>query len=64
MEPNVFLGYPKKGITCLVNCYGHEQYPYSSLDQNNLTHGVTMQPNEGIAFFIGFVRATQYLSKF
>jgi hypothetical protein len=26
MEPNVFLGYPKKGITCLVNPSKHEQY--------------------------------------
>jgi len=25
MEPNVFMGYPKKGIACLVNPSGHEQ---------------------------------------
>jgi len=39
MEPNVFLGYLKRGIACLVN---HDQYLYNSLDQNNLAHGVTM----------------------
>jgi hypothetical protein len=27
MEPNVFLGYPKKHIACLMNLFGHEQYP-------------------------------------
>jgi hypothetical protein len=42
MEPNVFLGYPERGITCLVNPSGHEQYPFNSLDRNNSAHGVTM----------------------
>jgi hypothetical protein len=42
MEPNVFLGYLKRGIACLMNPSRHEQYPYNSLDQNNLAHGVTM----------------------
>jgi hypothetical protein len=42
MEPNVFLGYPKKSIACLMSPFGHEQYPFNSLDQNNSTHGVTM----------------------
>jgi len=42
MEPNVFLGYPKRGITCLVSPSRHEQYPSNSLDQNNSTHGVTV----------------------
>jgi hypothetical protein len=42
MEPNVFLGYPKKGIACLMSPFGHEQYPFTNLDQNNSTHGVTM----------------------
>jgi len=40
MEPNVFIGYPKKGIACLVNPFEHEQYPFNSLDQNNSAHGV------------------------
>ncbi len=40
MEPNVFMGYPKRGIACLVSPYGHEMYSYNSLDQNNSTHGV------------------------
>jgi hypothetical protein len=42
MKPNVFLEYPKRGIACLVNPYGHEQYPINTLDQNNSAHGVTM----------------------
>jgi hypothetical protein len=42
MEPNVFMGYPKRGIACLVSLFGHEQYPYNSLDKNNLTQGVRM----------------------
>ncbi len=24
MEPNVVLGYPKRGVACLINFYGHE----------------------------------------
>jgi hypothetical protein len=40
MEPNVFLRYPKRGIPHSLNLFGHEQYPFNSLDQNNLTHGV------------------------
>ncbi len=42
MEPNVFLGYPKRGIACLVSPSGHEQYLYNSMDQNNSAHGVTV----------------------
>jgi hypothetical protein len=42
MEPNVFMGYPKRGIACLVSPFRHEQYPSNSLDQNNSTHGFIM----------------------
>jgi hypothetical protein len=42
MEPNVFLWYPKRGIGCLMNLYGHEQYPFNNLDQNNSAHGITV----------------------
>jgi len=42
MEPNVFLGYPKRGIACLMSLSRHEQYPFNSLDQNNLAHGIIM----------------------
>jgi hypothetical protein len=24
MEPNVVLGYPKRGVACLISFYGHE----------------------------------------
>jgi hypothetical protein len=40
MEPNVFLEYLKRGITSVLNSFGHEQYPIDSLDQNNSTRGV------------------------
>jgi len=42
MEPIEFLGFLKRGITCLVNPSRHEQYPSNSLNQNNSAHGVTM----------------------
>ncbi len=42
MELDVFLGYPKRGIACLVSSFEHEQYPFNSLDQNNFAHGVIM----------------------
>ncbi len=44
MEPNIFLGYPKRGIACSLNPFGHEQYPSDSLDQNNSAHGVYEVP--------------------
>ncbi len=40
MEPNVFLGYFKKGITGILNSFGHEQYSFDHLNQNNSNHGV------------------------
>jgi hypothetical protein len=41
MEPNVFLGYLKRGIACLMNPFGHEQYPSNSLDRNNWCYNVS-----------------------
>jgi hypothetical protein len=35
MEPNVFLGHFKKGITSVLSRFGHEQYPSDSLYRNN-----------------------------
>jgi hypothetical protein len=41
MEPKGFLIYPNKGIACaLSNNYGHEQYPFDNLLQNNYAYGV------------------------
>ncbi len=40
MELNAFWGYPEKGIACSLSPFGHEQYPFNKVDQNNLTHGV------------------------
>jgi len=40
MEPNVFLGYLMRGIASVLSSFGHEQYPYGSLNQNDSAHGV------------------------
>jgi hypothetical protein len=40
VEPNVFMGYLERDIACSLSLFGHEQYPYNSLDQNNSAHGV------------------------
>jgi len=32
MKPNVFLGYPTKGIANILDSFGHEQYPSNSVD--------------------------------
>ncbi len=64
MEPNVLLGYPKRGFACSSNLFGREQYPFDSLDKNTLTLLVYKGPNEGITFLVSFVKVTQYFSKF
>jgi hypothetical protein len=61
MELNVFLGYPKRGIAHSLNPSRHDQYPFDSLNQNNLAMVFTKYPNEDIVFILGFVRVTQYL---
>jgi hypothetical protein len=38
MEPNVFLGYLKRGNACSLNFFGHERYPSKNLEQNNSAH--------------------------
>ncbi len=40
MEPNVFMGYCKRGIASVLSSFGHEQYPSHNLNQNNFAHGV------------------------
>jgi hypothetical protein len=40
MEPNVFLGYLERGIACSLSLFGHGQYPFNILNQNNPAHGV------------------------
>jgi hypothetical protein len=57
MEPNVFLQYHERGNSHLLNPFGHEQYPFNNLDQNNSDH-VVSNVTQCIAFFLGFVRAT------
>jgi hypothetical protein len=40
MKPNVFLGCFERGIAGVLNSFGHEQYPFDNLNQNNSAHGV------------------------
>jgi hypothetical protein len=58
MEPNVFMGYLERGISCSLSPLGHEQYTlliaWTNIIQPML---FTKYPNEGITFFLGFVRA-------
>jgi hypothetical protein len=44
MEPKGFLIYSNRGIACALNNFGHKQYPFNSLDQNNSINGVYMLP--------------------
>jgi hypothetical protein len=39
METYLFLGYFERGITRSLSLFGHEQYPFNYLDQNNSAHG-------------------------
>jgi len=64
MEPSVFLGYPIKGNACALSIPCHKQYPFDSLDQNNLAHVFIEYPKHGIVLFVGFGKAMQYPSMF
>ncbi len=65
MEPKVFLGYHKRGLINSLICYGHEQYPFDSLDQTRIQPMVfTEYANKGIAILLGFGKAMQYLLGF
>jgi hypothetical protein len=35
MEPKGFIEYPKRGISCELSSFGHEQYPFDNLNQSN-----------------------------
>jgi hypothetical protein len=60
MEPNVFMGYPERGIACSLSPPGHEQYPFDSMGTKIIQPMVfTRYPNEGIAFFLGFVKLSK-----
>ncbi len=40
MEPNVFLQYHENDNSHSLNPFGHEQYAFNSVDQNNSDHVV------------------------
>jgi hypothetical protein len=54
MEPKGFVGYPNRGIAHALSSYGHEQYPFDSLNQNNSAHGVYIIPWCGYYFLFRF----------
>ncbi len=45
MEFKGFLIYPNSDIACALSNYGHKQYPFNNLDQNNSIHGVYIIPS-------------------
>jgi hypothetical protein len=51
MEPNIFMGYPMWGIVGLLNCFGHEHYPFKN--DIDLWCLITKYLNEGIGFLVG-----------
>jgi len=58
VKPNVFMGYPMRGIVGVLNSFGDEQYrSKSNMDSWCL---INKYPSEGIGFLVGFGRATQY----
>jgi hypothetical protein len=61
MELNVFKGYPTRGIACLLNSFGHEQYPSNNVNPWRL---IIKYHNEGIGFLVSFSRVMQYPSTF
>jgi len=40
MEPKGFMGYHERGNACELSSFGHEQYPFDSLNQNNWDYGL------------------------
>jgi hypothetical protein len=50
VEPKRFLIYPNRDISFVLNNYGHEKYPYNSLDQNNSMHSVYKILSSGYCF--------------
>jgi hypothetical protein len=61
MDPNVFMGYLTRGITCVLNSFVHEQYPSNNVDPWCLN---IVYHNEGIGFLVSFCRVMQYPSMF
>jgi hypothetical protein len=40
MKPNVFIGYLERGIVNVLSGFGHDHYPFDSIDQHNSAHVV------------------------
>ncbi len=57
MEPNVFLGCPKRGIAHSLSPCRHEQYPSKAWTKVILPMVFTMYMNEDIMFLVCFVKA-------
>jgi hypothetical protein len=63
INPKAFLGYLEKGTATSLHPFGHEQYPFDNVGQNELAHGVIQsKPNTGIVIHLGFGLVMQYPS--
>ncbi len=40
INPKAFSGYLERGIVLSLHPFGHEQYPFDNVGQNELAHGV------------------------
>jgi len=57
MEPNVFLGYPKKGVKHSLSLFRHLNNTLLITYTKKIQHVVfTNYPNEGITFLLSFIR--------
>jgi hypothetical protein len=63
MEPNGFIIYFNRGITCALSTSGHKQYPPKVWIKIIQIMVFIEYPHEGIAFLLGFVKAMQYPSR-
>jgi hypothetical protein len=61
MELKGFMGDSKRSSACELSIFGHEQYPFNSLNENNYAHGVCRLPQIRYGFPCKF---RQYPSRF
>ncbi len=64
MEPKGCIKYTKRGISCELSSFGHEQYPFNRPNQKIEPMVFADYPKQGIYFFIGFGMVMQYPSMF
>jgi hypothetical protein len=63
MEPKRFIIYLNRGITCALRILDISNTPPIAWTKIIQTKMFIEYPHEDIAFLLGFVKATQYLSR-